>query len=154
MARLTSKTFDDELPMTDYRALAELRYQIRRFLSFSEQAARAAGIEPQQHQLLLAIKGLPADRRPTIKTLAERLCLQHHTVVELVDQIEARKLVRRKRNAGDRREILLVLTAKGQRILRGLSVLHRNQLRIVGPTLVDALTEIFGRHGRLAAIAS
>jgi DNA-binding MarR family transcriptional regulator len=154
MARLTSKISSDELPLTDYRALAELRYQIRLFLSFSEQAARAAGIEPQQHQLLLAVKGLPAGRRPTIKALAQRLCLQHHTVVELVDQIEARKLVRRKRNAADRREILLVLTAKGERILRGLSVLHRNQLRIVGPTLVEALTEILGRHVRRAAIAS
>ena len=140
--------------MTDYRALAELRYQIRRFLSFSEQAARAAGIEPQQHQLLLAVKGLPTDRRPTIKALAERLCLQHHTVVELVDQIEARNLVRRKRHAADRREILLVLTAKGERILRALSVLHRDQLRIVGPTLVEALTEILGRHVRAAALAS
>ena len=134
-----------EPPLADYRALAELRYQIRRFLSFSEQAARAAGMEPQQHQLLLAIKGLPAESRPTIKTLAERLCLQHHTVVALVDQVEARKLVRRKRHAQDRREILLVLTAQGERILRGLSVLHRDQLRIVGPTLVESLSEICPR---------
>jgi DNA-binding MarR family transcriptional regulator len=130
----------------DYRALAELRYQIRRFLSFSEHAARAAGMEPQQHQLLLAIKGLPPDRRPTIKALAERLCVQHHTVVALVDQVEARKLVRRKRNAADRREILLMLTPQGERILRGLSVQHRDQLRIVGPTLVEALAPIVGRH--------
>jgi len=132
--------------MADYRSLAEFRYQIRRFLSFSEQAARAGGMEPQQHQLLLAIKGLPPDRRPTIKALAERLCVQHHTVVALVDQVEARKLVRRKRHAKDRREILLVLTAQGERILRGLSVLHRDQLRIVGPTLVDALASILGRQ--------
>jgi DNA-binding MarR family transcriptional regulator len=131
--------------MADYRGLAELRYQIRRFLSFSEQAARAAGMEPQQHQLLLAIKGLPPDRRPTIKALAERLCVQHHTVVALVDQVQARKLVRRKRHAKDRREILLVLTAQGERILRGLSVQHRDQLRIVGPTLVDALASIVGQ---------
>ena len=154
MARRTSKPSTDEPPLSDYRALAELRYQIRRFLSFSEQAARAAGVEPQQHQLLLAIKGLPVDRRPTIKALAERLCLQHHTVVELVDQIEGRKLVRRKRHAADRREILLVLTSRGESILRGLSVLHRDQLRIVGLTLVEALTEILGRHVRATSLAS
>lgn len=136
----------DEPSLTDYRALAQFRYQIRRFLSFSEQAARAAGMEPQQHQLLLAIKGLPPDRRPTIKALAERLCVQHHTVVALVDQVEARKLVRRKRHAKDRREILLVLTAQGDRILRGLSVLHRDQLRVVGPTLVEALASIVGQQ--------
>jgi DNA-binding MarR family transcriptional regulator len=144
----------EEPSLADYRALAEFRYQIRLFLSFSEHAARAAGMEPQQHQLLLAIKGLPADRRPTIKALAERLCVQHHTVVALVDQVEARKLVRRKRHAKDRREILLVLTAQGERILRGLSVLHRDQLRIVGPTLVDALASIVGQQQQQARAAA
>jgi DNA-binding MarR family transcriptional regulator len=135
-----------EPSLADYRALAELRYQIRRFVSFSEQAARAAGMEPRQHQLLLAIKGLPPDRRPTIGALAERLCVQHHTMVALVDQVEARKLVRRERATEDRREILLVLTAEGKRILRRLSLLHRDQLRIVGPTLVASLAEILGRR--------
>jgi DNA-binding MarR family transcriptional regulator len=128
--------------LADYRALAELRYQLRLFLSFSEQAARAAGLEPQQHQLLLAIKGLPEGPRPTIKTLAERLCVKHHTMVALVDQVEARALVRRQRSSADRREVLLALTPKGERILRGLSLLHRGQLREVGQELVDALAEI------------
>ena len=153
MAAMSSpalQSASDEPSLTDYRSLAEVRYQIRRFLSFSEHAARAAGMEPQQHQLLLAIKGLPPDRRPTIKALAERLCVQHHTVVALVDQVEARKLVRRKRHAKDRREILLVLTAQGDRILRGLSVLHRDQLRVVGPTLVEALASIVGQHQKQA----
>jgi len=139
---------DAEPLAADYRALAELRYRIRRFLSFSERAARAAGIEPQQHQLLLAIKGLPLDQRPTIKTLAERLCVQHHSVVALVDQVAARKLVRRERNPDDRREILLVLTAQGELILRALSVQHREQLRVVGPTLAAALSEIVGAGDR------
>jgi DNA-binding MarR family transcriptional regulator len=152
--RTLTQQLGEEPSLADCRSLAELRYQTRRFVSLSEQTARAAGIEPQQHQLLLAIKGLPPDRRPTIKTLAERLCVQHHTVVALVDQVEARKLVRRKRHAEDRREILLVLTAQGQRLLRGLSVLHRDQLRIVGPTLVDALTEILGQHSRSLPAAS
>jgi DNA-binding MarR family transcriptional regulator len=78
------------LKIDDYRALAEFRYQIRRFLSFSETAARAAGIEPQQHQLLLALKGLPPSHRPNIKSLAERLCVKHHTAVALVDQLVLR----------------------------------------------------------------
>jgi DNA-binding MarR family transcriptional regulator len=128
--------------LADYRALAELRYQIRIFLRFSEDAARQAGIEPQQHQLLLAIKGLPVGRAPTIKTLAERLCLRHHSTVALVDHLEARALVRRQRNDEDRREILLRLTSAGEELLRGLSVLHRQQFRTIAPVLVGALTAI------------
>jgi len=134
-----------EPTLGDYRALAELRYQIRRFVSFSEREARRAGIEPQQHQLLLAVKGLPPEGRPTIKALAERLCVQHHTAVALVDQVEAREWARRERHAADRREILVRLTPSGERLLRRLSVLHRDQLRVVGPTLAAALSEILGR---------
>ena len=67
----------------NYKAMAELRYQIRRFLRFSENAARQAGIEPQQHQLLLAVRGLPDALKPTIGVLAERMQLQHHSTVEL-----------------------------------------------------------------------
>ena len=136
-----------EPTLSDYRALAELRYQIRRFLSFSEREARGAGIEPQQHQLLLAIKGLPADSRPTIKALAERLCVQHHTAVALVDQVTMREWARRERNEVDRREILVSLTPSGERLLRRLSVLHRDQLRVVGPTLVAALSAILDQNG-------
>jgi len=135
-----------EPSLQDYRALAELRYQVRRFLSFSESAARAAGIEPQQHQLLLAIKGLPSDRRPTIKALAERLCVQHHTVVALVDQVAARDFARRERHDLDRREILVRLTPTGESLLTRLSILHRDQLRTVGPTLAEALAEILGQR--------
>jgi len=81
----------------DFKAMAELRYQIRRFLRFSENAAREAGVEPQQHQLLLAVRGLPDDLKPTIGALAERMQLQHHSTVELVDRLvsEARKECRR-----------------------------------------------------------
>src|SRR5687767_11190886 len=91
--------------LDDYRALAAFRYEIRSFLAFSEQAARAAGIEPQQHQLLLAIRGLPAGSRPNIRTLAERLCVQHHTTVALVDKLERRALVHRERSKLDKREV-------------------------------------------------
>jgi len=134
-----------KLSNADYRSLAALRYEIRKFLSFSEQAAREAGIEPQQHQLLLAVRGLPETLRPTIRTISERLCVQHHTAVALVDQVEAREWARRERHAADRREILVKLTPSGERLLRRLSVLHRDQLRVVGPTLAAALSEILGR---------
>src|SRR6185436_7814485 len=106
-AASAERSTDESTPepsLADYRALAELRYQIRRFVSFSEREARGAGIEPQQHQLLLAVKGLPPEGRPTIKALAERLCVQHHTAVALVDQVEAREWARRERHDADRRE--------------------------------------------------
>jgi DNA-binding MarR family transcriptional regulator len=126
----------------DYRALAEFRYQIRRFLTFSEEQARAVGIEPQQHQLLLAIKGLPSGERPTIRTLAERLQLRHHTVVELVNRLEAKRLAVRRPSDADRREIMVEVTEKGARLLRQLSVAHRAELRSAAPRLIEALESI------------
>jgi DNA-binding MarR family transcriptional regulator len=136
-----------ELSLPDYRALAELRYQVRGFLGFSERAARAHGIEPQQHQLLLALKGLPEGRRPTIGTLAERLCVEHHTVVTLADRLERAHLVTRTRGPNDRREVWLSITTRGEDILAQLSALHREQLRSVGPSLQRALAAILEKPG-------
>jgi DNA-binding MarR family transcriptional regulator len=129
----------ETLTLSDYVSLAELRYQIRCFLSFSEQAARAAGLEPRQHQLMLSLKGLPRDARPTIGELAERLQIQHHSTVELVNRLAAAGYVRRKRDGEDRREVLLALTPKGEKVLRELSLHHRAELRSAGPALIDAL---------------
>jgi len=128
----------------DYRALAEFRYQIRRFIRFSERAARAAGLEPQQHQLLLAVKGLPDGSRATIGEVAERLQIQHHSTVELVDRLEKNGYVLRKRAGDDRREVLLQLTTKGDKVLRELSVSHQDELRTAGPALVAALKKMMG----------
>lgn len=130
-----------EKPLTqlDYQALAELRYQIRRFLYFSEQASRAAGLEPRQHQLMLALKGLPKDMRPRVGDLAERLQIQHHSTVELVNRLAARGYVRRHRDSQDRREVLISLTPKGEKVLRELSLHHIDELRQAGPALVAAL---------------
>ncbi|MET0343518.1 MAG: MarR family transcriptional regulator [Polyangiales bacterium] len=128
--------------LLEYRALAEFRYQLRSFLSFSERAARAAGLEPQQHQLLLATKGLPLGMRPTIGTLAKRLCVEHHTAVALVDKLSAAGFVRRVASERDRREVLVEITPDGERILASLSTMHRNQLREVAPTLLKALTSV------------
>jgi DNA-binding MarR family transcriptional regulator len=135
------------LTPTDYRSLAAFRYEIRRFLAFSERAARAAGIEPQQHQLLLAIEGLPEGQRPTIRAIAERLCVQHHTAVALVDKLEERALVVRRRNDEDRREVLLNLTPAATKLLRGLSERHKEHLQSVGPHMVRALAAILGELG-------
>jgi DNA-binding MarR family transcriptional regulator len=129
----------ETLTLSDYEALAELRYQIRRFLAFSEQAARAAGLEPRQHQLLLGLKGLPAKARPTIGELAERLQIQHHSAVELVNRLSAAGYIRRARAGEDRREVLLSLTPRGEKVLHKLSLHHRAELRSAGPALVKAL---------------
>jgi DNA-binding MarR family transcriptional regulator len=137
----------------DYRALADFRYEIRRFLSFSEQAARDSGVEPQQHQALLAIKGLPLGRRPTVGVLSERLQIQHHSGVELSVRLEAKKLIRRVRSRRDRREVLLSLTRRGEQLLRELTLPHRAELRSAGPTLLRALDAVihmdaYRRSGR------
>ncbi len=136
------------LSNADYRSLASFRYEIRKFLAFSEQAAREAGIEPQQHQLLLAVRGLPEGTRPTIRAVAERLCVQHHTTVALVDKLEERGLIERERNTVDRREVLLRLTARGKQMLRRLSALHRQQLGTVGPEMLAALQAIVAGQSR------
>lgn len=130
---------------SDYRALAAFRHEIRKFLAFSEEAARTAGIEPQQHQLLLAVRGLPEGSRPTVGTIADRLCVKHHTAVALVDKLEASGLIQRQRSAEDRREVLLHLTADGEALLRALSSLHREQLETAGPAVLRALRNILDR---------
>ncbi|MGA9476027.1 MAG: MarR family transcriptional regulator [Terriglobales bacterium] len=124
---------------TDYESLADVRYQLRRFLHFSEQAARDAGLEPQQHQLMLALKGLPRQTRPRVGELAERLQIKHHSAVELINRLASAGCVRRHRGGEDRREVLLELTPKGERILQELSFHHRAELRKRGPALIVAL---------------
>ena len=123
----------------DYQAMAEFRHQIRRFLRFSEEAARQAGLEPQQYLMLLALKGLPDGRRGRIGEVAERLQIQHHSTVELVDRLEKRGMVRRRRSEADRREVLLELTPRGEKLLRDLALYHREELREVAPSLVRSL---------------
>jgi DNA-binding MarR family transcriptional regulator len=130
-----------KLTLMDYESLAELRHQIRRFLHFSETAARAAHIEPRQHQLMLAVKGLPKSVRPRISELAERLQIQHHSAVELVNRLAAGGYIQRKHGA-DRREVLLQLTEKGERVLRELSLSHREELRMQGPALLRSLNRV------------
>jgi DNA-binding MarR family transcriptional regulator len=138
MERASSADF----PLAGYRQLAQLRHHIREFLQFSEQAARSHDIEPQQHQLLLAIKGLPEDIRPTVRALSERLCLRHHSTVELVNRLAEHGAVARRHGEEDRREVLIELTPHGERILQQLSLLHWQELQTTGPALLEALGRI------------
>jgi DNA-binding MarR family transcriptional regulator len=123
----------------DYRALADFRFEIRRFLNFSERLVHAAGVEPQQHQALLAIKGLPTHRVATIGVLAERLLIQHHSAVELANRLQAKGLLRRARSAADRREVVLTLSRRGEELLRQLTRPHHEELQSARPRLLTAL---------------
>ena len=98
----------------DYRSLAEFRYELRRFLKWSEDAARSVGLEPQQHQLMLAIKGLPPGTEASVRYLSERMLVKHHSTVELIDRLDARGLVRRQRSTEDRRRISVRPHAEGR----------------------------------------
>jgi DNA-binding MarR family transcriptional regulator len=130
---------ETEIPMDEYRALAEFRFQIRRFVHFSEQAAHAAGLETRQHQLMLALKGFPEGKSATISDLAERLQLQHHSTVELIGRSVRQGLVARCRGTADRRQVFVTLTPHGESLLRDLSLHHRRELRTAGPALVRTL---------------
>jgi DNA-binding MarR family transcriptional regulator len=129
----------------DFKAMAELRYQIRRFLRFSENAARQAGIEPQQHQLLLAVRGLPDGLKPTIGVLAERMQLQHHSTVELIDRLVDRSFLCRLRSTDDRRQVFVKLTHAGEEFLKKLSLHHVEELQSTGPKFVRALQALLER---------
>ena len=125
-----------------YRAMAEFRHQIRRFTSFSEQVAEVAGVASQQHLLLLSLRGLPAGTRPTIRGLADRLLLKHHSVVELVDRSERMGLVRRVADRHDRRQVMVELTAKGERVLQQIFITNRRQLSAQSSELSRALVRL------------
>ena len=112
----------------EYEAIAALRYAIRKFMRFSEQAARQASVTPQQHQLLLAVKGFPGRDTATVTELAERLQMRQHSMVGLIDRTEAQGLVRREAGTADRRHVFIHLTAAGEALLQRLSLQHRFEL--------------------------
>lgn len=125
-----------------YETLAAFRYALRRFLHFSEAAAHAAGITPQQHQALLAIKGFPGRDQVTVGELAERLQLRHHSAVGLIDRLAAEELVKRTPSAADRRRVLIQLTSRGEKTLGKISTLNRQQLVRIGPELTRLLERL------------
>jgi len=131
-----------DLTREQYRDLAEFRRQIRRFLHFSEITAKEHGVEPQQHQLLLAVHGLPEDVKPTIGEIASRLFIQHHSAVELVNRLERTGAIARHPGTDDKREVLIRLAPAGRAILRKLALAHRDELERTGPELATALKTI------------
>jgi DNA-binding MarR family transcriptional regulator len=135
----------------DYEALADFRCEIRRYLNFATRAARTAGIEPQQYQALLAVKGLPRESKATVGVLAEQMQIEHHTAVELSLRLETNGWIRRSRNGADRREVLLQLTRRGERLLKTLSLSHHRELQSAGPRLIEALQSAIARNERALA---
>ena len=127
---------------TDYEVLAEFRSTLRRFMSFSENAAKEVGITPQQHQALLAIQGFPGREQITIGELSERLQIKHHSTVGLVNRLEAEKLITRSPAQDDRRKVFISLTKQGLSILKKLSDIHRQELQRLSPQLRSLLRGI------------
>ena len=119
--------------------LADFRYQIRRFLHVSEEIARAEGLEPQQHQMMLALRALDDGAGPAIGALAGHLFIRHNSAVGLIDRLEERRLVKRARADPDRRLVRVKLTPAGKRKLHRLARAHRTELRSSGPRLVETL---------------
>jgi DNA-binding MarR family transcriptional regulator len=145
MLDVTAMAKNGGLKKSEYEALAAFRYELRKFMHFSETAAQAAGITPQQHQALLAIKGFPGRDRITVGELAERLQLRHHSVVGLIDRLVLEGLVARVQSASDRRQVLVCLSRQGEKMLEKLSHIHRTQLKRLGPelnSLIERLNQI------------
>jgi DNA-binding MarR family transcriptional regulator len=133
---------------SDYRALAELRYQIRHFLRQSDNAARGDSLEPQQYLLLLTIRGLPQGMEPTVRVLAERLGLRHNSTVELINRLERRGYVHRKRDAQDRRNVFVLLLPSGRKLLERVARQRITEVRAGGAQLVQAMTAVLGYRKR------
>src|SRR5579864_1796199 len=130
-----------EISAAEYQALAQLRYLIRHFVSEGDTVARAAGLEPQQYLFLLTVRGLPDGEEATIRTLAERLALKHHSVVELIDRLETHGYVRRTQGREDRRRVLVTLLPRGERMLEQVAQHRIGELRSTGHELVRAIDQ-------------
>jgi DNA-binding MarR family transcriptional regulator len=144
-------SMDADLTPEQYQNLAEFRRQIRKFLHFSETNAREHGLEAQQHQLLLTVRGLPEGVKPTIGELAARMYIQHHSAVELVNRLEQKGAVARSANPEDRREVWVRLTPGGRATLRKLALAHRNELELSGPELANALSAVLEHQNEAVA---
>jgi len=139
-----------EITTAEYQALAELRHRIRIFLREGDFVARESGLEPQQYLMLLAIRGLPGNQEATIRALADRLAVKHHSAVELIDRLESHKLVRRTRSRDDRRRVIVSLLPRGERLLEDVARQRIGELRASGLALVHAIEALLepGRNGR------
>jgi DNA-binding MarR family transcriptional regulator len=133
---------------SEYQAMAELRHRIRLFLREGDVAARVAGLEPQQYLLLLAIRGLPEGSSAKIQSLADSLLIRHHSAVELVDRLERNGYVRRSRGKEDRRQVLVSLLPKGQRVLERVVQQRISELRTGGRQLIRAIDAVLSNAKR------
>lgn len=144
----------EKITSAEYRALAELRYRIRLFLRAGDATALSEGLEPQQYQMLLAIRGLEEAELATVGTLAERLAIKHHSAVELIDRLEKRGFVRRLREKEDRRQVRVLLLPRGEKALAGVVKERISELRASGAALAGAIQTLLkksqknGRGGR------
>jgi DNA-binding MarR family transcriptional regulator len=130
------------LSREDIQRLAEFRFQLRRFLNFSNAAAEEAGLRPQQYQLLQCVSGMPDELEPTIANVAARMLLKHNSAVELVDRAIEQELLKRMSDPVDHRRILLRVTAQGERMLASLAAHHLEELDHAGPELIRALRRV------------
>ena len=130
------------LSKAEYEMMAEFRYALRRFLRFSEEGIKQEGLTPRQYQALLAIKGFPGRERVTVGEFAERLQILHNSAVGLVDRLAALGLLAREQADGDRRQVLLSLTADGAALLERLAVTHREELRRLGPEMISVFRRL------------
>jgi DNA-binding MarR family transcriptional regulator len=131
------------LTSEDYKALADFRYAMRKFLSFSKRAlATEADLTAEQYEALLALKVFAGSTGLTIGDLSERLQVRHHTAGSLVDKLEARGTVRRERSVEDRRQVYVRLTALGSRVLGKVAAVHRREMRVRSPEMIEALVRL------------
>jgi DNA-binding MarR family transcriptional regulator len=137
---VTQPNFSD----ADYRKLAAFRAALRKFLRRSEEIVQAAGLTPQQHQTLLAIKGFENKRRPAIKDVAALLQIRHNSAVGLISRLDAHGYLRRVASQDDRRSVFVELTHKGEAMLQRMTHAHRAELRHIGPEIRRLLTELAG----------
>lgn len=129
------------LKKADYELLAKFRYTLRRYLRFSEQAARSQGLTPQQYQALLAIAGFPGRDHIAVGELAEHLQLTHHSAVGLANRIESLGYIQRSPAEDDRRRVLISLTESGRKLLDCVYRMHRRELQSAGPLLANLIQQ-------------
>lgn len=135
----------------DFQELARVRFAIRSYLRFSDEAVRQHGLTPQHYQLLLALRGFPGRNWASVGELAERLQLRHHSTVELVNRAQDHALVRRDADPDDGRTVRVLLTAEGQRMLARLSPLHRDQMQRMAAALTPPLWDDVDQLDQAAA---
>jgi DNA-binding MarR family transcriptional regulator len=131
-----------EISPSQYQTLSEFRHQLSAFLRRRRNAAEKVGLEAQQYEFLLALKGFPDRAQPNIKQIAEQLLLQHHSAVELAGRLEKRGLLRRRRSPHDRRSVWLSVTKLGDKILEQVAQYSFSQLQHEAPALLRTLRRL------------